>query len=362
MHAIERRVKRLERLTSALPVNLKSCRQSQMGVIRLVSGPDQAKLRIPDVSHSAPQLNRSTSGVISPAPDEDSQSPSDLSHFLPNPILKQQCAGQSVRTDAEPGIESVPEELASHTAKGLSTTATSLSKATAYLQTPATPGEWAHSPAARPVQFQPGANLTGDCAGSSDVTNGVVSREGKTQTVSPPATLELAGPWILPSPVQTRSPPGLLDAYGNEQDWSAKEATTEPRASIKALDPPGQTTDNESMDGPLPGSPPARDRDELISWVHRRLSGLVQEIDDMDRLVSLTHFLINIPHDGTFNSRACPSSALSRVKELDTVSVHARDRRRTLDGELKASHEEIKHKFSSLREIPQKSSTWVRFR
>jgi hypothetical protein len=284
MHAIEARVKRLEKLTSALPANLKSCRHSQMGVIRLVSSPDHARLPIPDVSHSAPQLNWS-SGVISPAPDEDSV-PFGCVSFL---TLKQQSAGQSVRTDAEPGIEPVPEELASYTARSLSTPATSLSKATVrYLRTPATPGAW-QCPAAQPVQFQPGANLTEDCAASSDLTNGVVSRGSETQTVPSLATLELAGPPILSSPVQTTSPPGFLDAYGNEQNWNAKEAITKPRVSIKVLNPPGQSIDNESMDGPLPGSPPAKDRDELLSWVHRRLRGLLQEIDDMDRSVSLTH-------------------------------------------------------------------------
>jgi hypothetical protein len=160
-----------------------------------------------------------------------------------------------IPTDIDPPQPEVP---AFHTPNGLSTPATSLSKATGrYLQTPAAPGAWAQTPAARKVRFDPDANGTREFVGesdasASDMTDGLNSRESQTQTVSPPATPELAGSPLASSRVKKMPSIRVLDAYGNEQseelDRSPKKATTKPRASIRVLDSLGQPTDDESVD------------------------------------------------------------------------------------------------------------------
>jgi hypothetical protein len=194
------------------------------------------------------------------------------------------------------------------------------------------------------------------------MTNGLNSRESQTQTVSPPATPELAGSPPASSPVKKTPSIRVLDAYGNEQSEELDRSPKKARASIRVLDSLGQPIDDESVDEANRSSVslPARDRDELLSRVRRGLDELVQEMHEMDRLVSLIHCLINVADDGFFTSAASLSSSeLSRVKELDAASVHARDKRRRLDGELKRNNEEFKDKLSSLRASMQKSSTLV---
>jgi hypothetical protein len=210
---------------------------------------------------------------------------------------------------------------------GLATPIASLSRAS-YLpsQTPAPPGAWTATPAARKsilkVRFDthaPGIeqSLSNEAIESSnDLVDGIVNASWRTENIS----IDTAGPSVkseeaevrtrTPEPPSTpvspsrsprKSPPRkspsirVLDAFGREQGVENKSNKDVPKvpnlrnkSGIRILDAMGRNVDNsieqstELSEMDENGSPPLKHSEALVR-VRQGLSNLAQGLDEMDR-------------------------------------------------------------------------------
>ncbi|KAF5326092.1 hypothetical protein D9611_000119 [Ephemerocybe angulata] len=291
------------------------------------SGKDESESPSQSPNYSAMQTPRPPGGwLATPAP----AGPSRTRHMV----------DQSVETDTEPESDTPASQLP---APQLATPTSSLSKGSKYLQTPAAPGAWIHTPATRKsvmkVRFDPDANETREFKnGESDISASELNASTNsqaTQTASPPSTPEIEGQPLSLSPKKTPTI-RILDAYGNAQPED-KEKSPKKEKSFRLVDALGQAVEEESIKEESDTSIPTGSRDELLSRMRRGLEELETELHDVERASALS------------------SSELSRVKELDSASINAREKRRKLSDDAQRNNDEFKDRFSSLSASMQRS-------
>ncbi|KAJ3517249.1 hypothetical protein NMY22_g14005 [Coprinellus aureogranulatus] len=170
------------------------------------------------------------------------------------------------------------------------------------------------------VRFDPDANETrefikgeSDMSGTENLDSSTNSQA--TQTLSPPDTPELEGQKVFSSPKKTPTI-RVLDAYGNEQPEEGPSSPKE-KSMFRIVDALGETVKEGASSDENSQSfvVPSETRDELLSRVRRSLDELASDMHETERATALS------------------SSELTRVKELDSVSLRAREKRRRLSKE-----------------------------
>ncbi|TEB37523.1 hypothetical protein FA13DRAFT_914503 [Coprinellus micaceus] len=290
-----------------------------------------------------------TQGGLAPPPNGANystlQTPKPPGGWLATPTpVKPQYVDQSVETDTEGERDPAPMPALQ---TGLATPSSSLSKGSRVVQTPAAPGAWVNTPATRKsvmkVRFDPDANETREYSkGESDASGteglGSSTNSQATQTLSPPNTPKMESQTVFSSPKKTPTI-RVLDAYGNEQTEEAAASPTQAQSVFRVVDALGEAV----KEAPLPEDIdqsiviPAESRDELLSRVRRGLDDLVSDMHDIDRASALS------------------SSELTRVKQLDSASLQAREKRRRLSSDYKKNNSQFKDRFDSLRASMQRN-------
>lgn len=228
---------------------------------------------------------------------------------------------QSVETDTEPETDAAPAPTPESAQNGLATPTSSLSKASRYPQTPAAPGAWIQTPANRKsvmkVRFDPDANETrefGDSDFSAAENLNSSTNSQATQTMSPPASPERSsvkkGPAIR-----------VLDAYGNPESEVKEE---EEEVPLRVLDVLGEVVKEESFDEESSRIISKGSREEMLSKVRNGLDELVTAMHEEERKTALT------------------PSELGLVKELESVTLLAREKRQRLTSEIKKNEDDFK--------------------
>ncbi|KAH6914177.1 hypothetical protein BKA70DRAFT_1095825 [Coprinopsis sp. MPI-PUGE-AT-0042] len=299
------------------------------------------------------------------------ETPKPPGGWLATPAPKKvEYVDQSVETDTEPeggpnGFDSSAADTEDGQGQppqmlGLVTPVSSLPRGKYHnAQTPAAPGAWVQTPAARKsvmkVRFDPQpsdtrefATDTGDESAASD-TAPVRSQPETASLQTPPASPEVEQ--LSPSKRKTPSV-RVLDAYGNEtreeedrkMDFSSIK--TPRRQPIRFVDALGNAVEDPSVDGleeslvkEEEGAPAGESREQILSKVKQGLDQLVSEIHDLDCSSSLL------------------KSDLAHIKELDSVSLASREKRRKLVKELGEATAIVKEQAKSLKPANSQVST-----